>query len=451
MTFQLIEKQQISFLSFCLILAFFIACNTESSQGDDYRDSITAEIEEELHRKIDAWYPRVIDTEHGGYLTNFTYDWQPGETQNKMIVTQARHVWTLSKLAEKFPHENRFEEFASHGFQFLKDKMWDSVYGGFFQTVTSEGEPIANQQGEIQKTLYGNAFALYGMAALYKLSGDSEVFELAQKLFNWLDEHSYDPVYGGYFQPLARDGTPDRTGFPKDYNSGIHILEALTELYEAWPDELVKERLEEMFTIVRDTMVTEQGYLKLFFEEDWTHRSHRDSSKTVIMDDLYFDHVSPGHDIETAFLLLEAAHVLGIEDDETTLSVAKKLTDHTLETGWDSETGGFYEAGFYFKNDDHLTILNESKNWWAQAEALNTLMIMANLYPEDPENYFEKFVRQWRFIQNYLSDQEHGGWYNNALDKDPDSKTSMKSHMWKGNYHTIRALLGVLENLENKD
>lgn len=431
-----------------LITGICLNCSESENFPTEFSgEEVAANIRAELESKLDVWYPRVIDMEYGGYLSNFTHDWQQAETQEKMIVTQSRHIWTLSKLAARYPDKN-YAELASHGFEFLKEKMWDDEFGGFFQTVSQQGEPVPDQQGEFQKTLYGNAFALYGMAAYYRLSGDPDVLELAQKLFHWLDVHSHDKVYGGYFQPLARDGTPDKTGYSKDYNSGIHILEALTEFYEAWSDETVRERLEEMFIIVRDTMVTDQGYLRLYFQDDWAHLSYRDSTEAVVIENLNYDHVTPGHDIETAFLLLEAAHALGLGDDENTHRIAKNMTDHTLATGWDKETGGLYNIAYYFNGDDHLTILDESKNWWAQAEGLNTMLIMADLYPDDEMDYYQKFVMQWDYIITYLSDPVYGGWYNYGLDKTPENTHSRKSHIWKGNYHTVRALLGVLEILE---
>lgn len=431
------------------LLAFVITTgySRQLHEDDQLREQTAGEIKLEMDRKLSSWYPLVIDSEYGGYLSSFSHDWQPAGTQEKMIVTQARHLWTLSKVAVMYP-DSSYAEFAARGFHFMRDRMWDDEFGGFYQIVSREGEPVPNSEGEIDKTLYGNAFALYGLAAWYKLSDDPGVLELAVKLFDWLDSHSYDPVYGGYYQPLARDGTPDRSGYPKDYNSGIHILEALTEFYMAWPDPLVRDRLEEMFTIVRDTMVSKQGYLKLYFQDDWTHLSFRDSTKSVIMENINYDHVTPGHDIETSFLLLEAAHALGLKEDEKTQHIAKKLSDHTLQTGWDQDTGGFYDTGYYFSDDDHLTILRDTKNWWAQAEGLNTLLIMADMYPDDPMNYYDKFNRQWEYIKAWLIDHEHGGWFDSGLDKSPESRTARKSHIWKGNYHTIRALMGSLELLQ---
>jgi len=409
-------------------------------------------IENEMRTMLEAWYPTVIDEKHGGYISSFSHDWKMADSQEKMIVTQARHLWSLSKVAAMFPDNPNYPEFASHGFEFLKNHMWDDEYGGFFQLVTREGEPIPDSGfGENHpKTLYGNSFAIYGLAAHYGATGHQGSLDLAKQAFSWLEAHSHDKAHGGYFQPLQRDGTPTRDGHPKDYNSGIHILEALTELYTLWPDDLVRERLDEMFHIARDIMVSEQGYLKLYFSEDWTHLSYQDSSETVIRENLARDHVTPGHDIETAFLLLEAAHALGMEDDAETQRKAKLLTDHTLDTGWDSGVGGFFDTGYYFPGDDELTIIRDTKNWWAQAEGLNTLLIMADMYPDDPHDYWDKFEQQWEYINEYLIDHEHGGWYDAGLDKQPDSIHSRKSHIWKGNYHTLRAMMRVLERLKQE-
>ncbi|MEX0771019.1 MAG: AGE family epimerase/isomerase, partial [Balneolaceae bacterium] len=405
-------------------------------------------MEQELNNLLDVWYPRVVDTEHGGYLSRFTHDWEPDGSQEKMIVTQVRHLWTLSKVGQKYPDDSSYLEYAAHGFDFLRQEMWDETHGGFYQLVTREGDAILGEEGEINKTLYGNAFAIYGLAAYYEFSDNAEALDLARRTFEWLENHAYDPAHGGYFQPLARDGTPDTTGYPKDYNSGIHILEALTELYTVWPDEGVRDRLEEMFIIVRDTMTTDRGNLKLYFQPDWTHLSYRDSTESTVRANIGRDHITPGHDIETAYLLLEAAHALGLDQDPATLEIAKKLTDHTLETGWDGETGGFYDIGYYFKGDDELTILRDTKNWWAQAEGLNTLLMMAEIWPEDPRRYFNKFTRQWEYIKMYLIDHDHKGWYDSGLDKSPERRTALKSHIWKGNYHTVRSLMGCLERLD---
>jgi len=235
---------------------------------------------------------------------------------------------------------------------------------------------------------------------------------------------------------------------PKDYNSGIHILEALAELYQVWSNNMVRERLHEMFNIVRDTFTTEKGYMNLYYQSNWRPVTYEDSSRKTQEKYLSVDHVSFGHDIETAFLLLEAAHVLGFSEDSV-LAHAKKMVDHTIANGWDEQEGGFYDRGYYFHGDESLTVTDSSKVWWAQAEALHSLLIMASHFPEDPTyRYFELFARQSEYIKNYLLDPEYGGWYEAGLDEEPQMRKAPKATIWKGNYHTWRTLLRCRELLE---
>lgn len=128
-----------------------------------------------------------------------------------------------------------------------------------------------------------------------------------------------------------------------------------------------------MFTVVRDTFTTDKGYMNLYFQPDWTPIVFEDSSRAVQEQHLEIDHVTFGHDIETAFLLLEAAHALGFSED-LVLTDAKKMVDHTIANAWDDEHGGFYDRGYYFQGNEQLTVTDSSKVWWAQAEALHSLL-----------------------------------------------------------------------------
>ncbi|SMO71229.1 AGE family epimerase/isomerase [Fodinibius sediminis] len=436
-----------------VILGGFVLakCENKDSQAgpppvQDRARTIMNEIDSVLNDQYQLWYPRVMDRQHGGYLSQFTYDWKPEGDQDKFIVTQARHVWSTSKIAAADNGLTAFEDYGRHGYQFLRGGMWDQEHGGFYELVSREGEVIA-EGDTVRKQLYGNAFGIYGLAAYYQVSKDPEVLDLAREAFRWLDEGAYDPENGGYFNSLTREGKPYSEGFPKDYNSSIHILEALAELYQVWPDALLRERLHEMYRIVRDRMVTDKGYLNLNFRADWSPVVYTDSSRALQKAHLDTDHITFGHDIETAFLLLEAAHALGFPADST-LSKAKQMVDHTVEHAWDEEEGGIYDYGYYFQGDDSLTVTSKAKVWWSQVEALHSLLIMARYFPDDPHNYFDLFARQWAYIKQYMLDREHGGWYRSGLDEEPEARKTPKATIWKGNYHTIRGLLRSKELLK---
>ncbi|GAA4322694.1 cellobiose 2-epimerase [Mucilaginibacter gynuensis] len=405
---------------------------------------------------LDKWYPKAVDTLHGGFLSAFTYNFQQAENQEKMIVTQARHVWSNSKASLMYPQVAYFKADAKHGIAFLKEKMWDKTNGGFYTLVTREGEVI-NTPSFAAKEAYGNSFAIYSLAANYQATGDTAVLNFAKQAFWWLEKHSHDPVYKGYYQHIEADGTPvkrtaafastsDR-GY-KDQNTSIHLLEAFTELYTVWPDSLLKERLHELLFLIRDKITTPKGYLNLFFQPDWTHVSTRDSTDESILKHRYLDHVSFGHDVETAYLMLEASHVLEIHNDTVTMKVAKRMVDHALKNGWDNKTGGFYDEGYYYKNKPGITIIKDGKNWWAQAEGLNALLLMSDHFPKDSMQYYAKFKQLWGYVQTYLIDHENGDWYQGGIDKDPEYKMALKGQIWKGTYHNFRALMNCVLRLD---
>ena len=95
----------------------------------------------------------------------------------------------------------------------------------------------------------------------------------------------------------------------------------------------------------------------LFFKPDWTPISFQDAGEAEIIRHKNLDHLSFGHDVETAFLLQESAAALGWEKDSLTLYKAKKMLDHALAQGWDQQVGGFYDEGYYFKGEEKTRIV----------------------------------------------------------------------------------------------
>ena len=418
-------------------------------------DSLSAVFGQEFKSNIlDVWYPRMVDTSDGGFLSNASFDWEIAEKQPKMLVTQSRHLWTASQ-AGLFYNDSVYTRLARHGFEFLTCKMWDETHGGFFNIRAKDGSHTPEMYGD-NKMAYGNAFAIYGLSSYFSLTNDSTALAFAKKTFLWLEKFSHDPVYGGYVDAMDRTGTwlarISGTEKPaiKDFNSSIHLMEAFTGLYKIWPDPLVRTRLEEMLTLVRDTFTNEKGYLNLNFTENWTLVSLRDSSEEVVLRKKGMDHISFGHDVETAFLLLEASHALGIENDTTTLKIAKKLVDHSLANGFDHTIGGFYNQGFYFPGRDTVTILSKNAEWWGQAEGLNALLMMSKIFPGE-RKYYDAFLKTWSYIDHYLIDKKFGEWYINGQNYNPDVVKAPKASVWKGNYHNGRTMMNCIRMLRDEN
>ncbi len=411
---------------------------------------------------LDKWYPKVIDEKHGGYFSNLSYDFTLAEHQEKMVVTQARHIWTLSKAAEFF-NSQEYKNYAIHGIKFLQNKIWDNRNGGFFQIRSREGNFSDIEGWHTEKRVYGNAYGLYGTSALYKITQDPKHLKFAVDIFSWIEKHAYDPLNKGYYQFFTEDNKvynrmsrykslandSNEVGY-KDQNSSIHLLEAFTEFYKIHKDPIVKERLNDMLFLIRDVITTDDGYLQLFFTDSWEPISFRNSSKIIREANYGLDHVSFGHDYETAFLMLEASHALELKNDIQTLRRVKIMVDHALENGFDNVNGGFYEEGYYFRNETTCSIIKDTKNWWAQAEALNIFLIMSKIFPNE-KKYIDTFVKEWDYINKYIINHENGDWFWGGLDKEPHYKKETKGKIWKGTYHTGRALMNCIVMLADEN
>lgn len=446
--------------SFCRLLLLIIlfsfsltGCRLNTRQDKFIGVEVSA-IEKELKSVLDKWYPAIIDTVNGGYWTNFGYDWTRLEKQDKFLVTQARALWCASKAVSVFSDNEVFKRAADHGYRFLTETMWDKHSGGFYQDyyIDPDHKPDLSY-----RLVYGNAFALYALSEYAKINTDTSVLNWVRKVFYWLDKCAHDPVHSGYFNIVLPDSKSltdseqvqiiKRVNWSppgwKDQNTSIHLLEALANTCQVWPDELVKSRLAEMMKLVRDTMTHKDGYLHLYFTRDWKPVSFRDSSRAFIMRNLGYDHVSFGHDIETAYLLLEASGVLYGKPDSVTLFKAKKMLEHTLSNGFDADYYGLFDRAYYFRGEGQVEIVDNRKSWWAQAEAWHTLALFSTLYP-DEKTYQDAFLKMWNYINNEVIDHKYGEWYNYGLDTSPKSQTAGKAGPWKGCYHNSRALTEVL-------
>ena len=349
-------------------------------------------------------------------------------------------TWTAAAYAE-FDKDRRDEYlgYARHGLACLDTVMRDREKGGFHWILGPEGKPDPALGDE--KHVYGISFVIYAGSKLRAVGGDDLALAVARDAFDWLEAHAHDTRHGGYFEALKRDGTPivswdqnaplsrrvDRLGIYygfKTMNSHIHMLEALAELSRVDSRPVVKERLQEVFQIVRDKIAVEPGALNLYLTRDWRAIPGHDSF---------------GHDIETAYLLVEAADALGMPDDERTWKVARSLVDHALDWGWDDEHGGFYDKGESFAG----AAFDTTKVWWTEAEGLNALLVMHKKYGKHTNRYALAFRKQWDFIRLHMLDPAHGGWFSETKRDGTLIGDGAKANPWKANYHTSRALMNV--------
>jgi cellobiose epimerase len=381
---------------------------------------------------IPFWYPEIVDTSEGGYRLNHDLAGTYKGPANKCLVTQARILWFFSRLVNSKYETREYLAAATHGYEFLRDKMWDQQFGGFHWEVDASG----NRVGAPEKQTYGQAFALYALTEYATASGDSSAKGTAKEVFCLLESKAYDQRYGGYRDILQRDwsvlpasGAAHARGrIPiKRMNTHLHLLEAMTTFCELTEDTLARERLIELILVNSNSVVRKDiGACTDQYLENWQPLTGPDHQR-----------ISYGHDLENIWLLMKACKSAGLAEN-LLADLYRTLFNYALQYGFDRKNGGFYNSGFFNARADR-----REKIWWVQAESLVAALEMYKFTGE--QLYWDCFSLTLDWIVNRQVDWKRGDWYE--IVHEDGTASGVKAGPWKGPYHNGRAMLHSLELL----
>jgi mannobiose 2-epimerase len=206
-------------------------------------------------------------------------------------------------------------------------------------------------------------------------------------------------------------------------NTHLHILEAYTNLYRIWKNDDLKKQLLRLINVFTGKIVNSETFnLNMFFDEEWNNKT---------------DLISYGHNIESSWLLYEAAVVLG---DEIVIDKVKMICLRIAEVtkmGLRDDGSMIYENFFRSGNVDY------DRHWWVQAETVIGFLNAFSLTGKD--DYLDITLSAWKFISDHIIDRQKGEWFwsvNNNLE--PNLKED-KAGFWKCPYHNSRMCLEIIE------
>lgn len=385
------------------------------------------ELQQELSAILKYWMQHTIDEKQGGFYGRIDNNNTCYADAPKGCVLNARILWAFSAAAI-VTNDWGYAKMANRAFAYIRDHFVDHEYGGVYWSVTSKGEML-----ESEKQVYAMAFVLYACSEYYIAMHSEPAKQLAIELYTLLQEKSYDPVRGGYFEAFARNWQPIEDArlsnkddsAKKTMNSHLHILEAYTCLYRIWPDAQLKQHIKGLLANFDDHIIDHNtGHLQLFFDERWQVKSET---------------VSYGHDIEASWLLLEAAEVIA---DEVLIARMKTLAIKMAESvviGLDTDGGLWYEY-----EPAHNRLVKE-KHWWPQAEA------MVGFYNawqvSDRHEFLQYAYNNWAFIKQYIIDKKNGEWFWGIKEDHTVMLNQDKVGPWKCPYHNARACMEIIRRI----
>jgi mannobiose 2-epimerase len=400
------------------------------AQGFNKTD-IRRQLEQELTGNIlPFWMSHTVDKVNGGFYGALTNDLVIHNEVPRSAILCARILWTYATAYRKMG-DKEYLTMARWAYDYLRRAFLDPEYGGVYWTVDTTGRPVFDR-----KHHYAQAFAIFGLSEYYRATQEPQSLALAQTLFQLLEKHAFDPVYGGYIEGSSRKWEAledmrlsDRDlNCQKSMNTLLHILEAYTNLLRVWEDGTLKTQHKALIdTFLRHVVDPSTGHFKLFFDDQWNS---------------LLENVSYGHDIEGSWLLFEAAEVQGdpalVEQvRKTTIQIAEAVYQDGLE-----QDGSLpYEGG-------PQGLVDSDKSWWVQAEAM---VGFYNAYQlSGQERFAQAAYRSWSYIQEKMVDRTYGDWIKRLHRDGTPENNAYKVGPWECPYHHSRACFEMLDRLGSR-
>ena len=384
-------------------------------------EQLKSELKEELKRILKYWCTNTLDQEFGGFVGRISYDNNVVPNAPKGIILNSRILWSFS-AASNHLKTKEYLDICDRAYRYLKSNFNDGFHEGVFWELEYNGKPLNKR-----KQVYAQAFTIYALSEYYLFSKNEEAKNWAIQLFNQIEKVAKDHKKGGYLEAFNQDWSSieDMRLSEKDMNAAktmnthLHVLEAYTTLLKIYDHEGLRNSLKELVMIFQEKFLNKNNHYDLFFDEEWKLLSNT---------------ISFGHDIETAWLVIEAAKM--VEDDDLlnqTKKTALKVAQTFLDEALDDEGAVMNE-----KNLD-TNVLDSDRHWWPQVEALIGLNYAYKM--NNNQDFIDHSIKIWDFTKEFLIDRLDGEWHF-RVDKNGKIYTQEdKVSMWKAPYHTTRACI----------
>jgi len=419
-----------------LILFLAVICSNAGSgiegkklrlSGNSKEEQLKKEVAENLTSNIlSYWTSKMVDNKNGGFFGRIDYKDQVFPEADKGGILNARILWTYSS-AYRVLHDTLYLRLATRAKNYILKHFIDPQYGGAYRSLNFRGEP-----SDDKKQVYTEAFFIYALSEYSRATGDRLAVQEARKIFDLVEKYARDMEFNGYYEVFSRDWKRVRERLigessnevEKTMNTHLHVMEAYANLYRVTGDKLVGERLRNLINIFLDDIIDKKtSHLICFFDRNWKSTASIDSY---------------GHDIESSWLLLEAATIL--KDPNLIARVNKiciKIANAAAE--------GIQPDGSLLTEKDNATgSIRPTRSWWEQAETVVGNLNAFGLTGD--EKYLDRSINCWNYIKKYFVDIKNGGWYSYVSEKGTPGQGD-KAGFWICPYHNGRMCMEVIERV----
>lgn len=399
--------------------------------------------------ECDFWpyWAAFDDAEYGGILNCITNDGTKQLSDLKFSWSQGRYLWVLAELIDlsKKGILTRLDEKdllskAERTKTFLLNTCI-SPDAEVYYLLTREGKAIADERsGQVFASIFSDCFVSIGLSNYIRATGDTNIFEAAQKLFLSIVNRIQSGNYLTEPYPI-----------PKGYVS--HSIPMIL-LNTAIEFEKVLETLNKQDDL--DFCLTTQDYaqnkiMNTFFNPKTSLMREYVSTEENFATKLQDRHVNPGHTIEDTWFLLEYYTRRGCL--EQNFSRLETLAQNSWKIGWDNEFGGLLrfvdkeggepkgEAG----QDAFEKLIQDTwsmKLWWPHSETLYTFLKLYSLNPSQKNE--DIYLKSAEYIFRTFPNHELGEWIQ-IRNRRGQAEEKVVALPVKDPFHILRNFLRIVE------
>ncbi len=352
------------------------------------------------------WLEHGLDRVNGGVYTCVDRDGTLIDT-TKSVWFQGRYGYVTAYAYNNIERNPEWLAASKSCIDFIERHCIDTD-GHMFFSVTAEGQPLRKR-----RYVFSDCFAAIAMAEYAKASGDSAYADRALATFRNIKRMLETP---GFLEPKGY--LPG-----KSHSITMILVNVALVLKQVCSDSVLDEQIVTSVDLIEKYLMhPEFGCVLESVNPDGS-----------LIDTCEGRVINPGHGIETAWFLMQAARVTG---NARYRDLGLTILDWQYRWGWDEEFGGIIN----FRDCKGLPCQDYSQDmkfWWPQCETIIASLFAYQATGDD--KYLEMHRKAHLWSVEHLCDSQYGEWFG-YLHRDGTVAQPAKGNLFKGPFHIPRML-----------
>lgn len=392
--------------------------NEQKEYLEQCRDRYRSDL---LQNIMPFWLRYGLDKVNGGVYTCLD---RKGTLMDstKSVWFQGRFGFICAYAYNQIEKKSEWLDASLSCIRFIEEHCIDSD-GHLFFTVTAEGEQVQKR-----RYVFSECFAAMAMAEYAKAAGSAAYARKSLDMFLNIRRMLSTP---GFLPPKT-------TVVGRSHSITMMLINVALIVKQVIQDDALDDQID-------SSLYDIEHY---FLNEDYKALLESVTPDGELIDTCAGRTINPGHCIETAWFIMEAAR--NRKDEAHLREVALKILNWSYAWGWDEQFGGIINFRDC-KNFPPQDYSQDMKFWWPQCETIIASLYAYHLTADDKYLEMHRLANEWAY--KHLEDKEYGEWYG-YLHRDGTVAQPAKGNIFKGPFHVprmmIKSYLLINEILRNK-